>query len=178
MTAAAKKKAEKIELFCRNYVKHGNATQAAIEAGYSEKGAAVRGSELLRIRNIQDRVEELRAQRRKRVELSADWVLKRLMAIAGVDIADLFDDLGNLLPIKDIKKKARFAVSSIETYHENVGTKEEPEIQTVKKIKLCSKEKALELLGRHLEMFTQKHEHKHVHSLEALVAGEKDESTT
>lgn len=36
------------EQFIESYVKHSNATQAAIEAGYSEKTARVQGSQLVK----------------------------------------------------------------------------------------------------------------------------------
>lgn len=70
------------ESFCMEYLVDLNATQAAIRAGYSEKGANVRGSELLANRNIQLRIAYLVSQRNERIELSQDWVVQRLKDVA------------------------------------------------------------------------------------------------
>ena len=56
--------ATKQEAFCVHYTTIGsetfaNATNSAKAAGYSEKGAYVRGSELLKIRKIIDRISAL-----------------------------------------------------------------------------------------------------------------------
>lgn len=62
----------KQEKFCREYVIDFNATQAAIRAGYSEKGADVRGSELLGNRKVQNFLNDLKKQTAKRTDTSAD----------------------------------------------------------------------------------------------------------
>ena len=45
--------------FCEYYVASGNATDAAIKAGYSEKYAGVNADKLLKNTNIQKYIEEL-----------------------------------------------------------------------------------------------------------------------
>lgn len=47
------------EMFCQEFVKSGNATQAAIKAGYSEKTANEQGSRLLAKVSIQDKIKQL-----------------------------------------------------------------------------------------------------------------------
>ena len=47
------------EKFCLEYAKTGNATQSAIEAGYSENTARITASKLLSKVNIKNRIEEL-----------------------------------------------------------------------------------------------------------------------
>ena len=61
---------DKQERFCQEYCVDMNATQAAIRAGYSEKGARVRGTELLAIRNITERVKELQGDLEERTTMS------------------------------------------------------------------------------------------------------------
>ena len=56
----------------------GNATKSATAAGYSEKGAYARGSELLRIRKIIDRISELHAENMSRNNITVDKVLADL----------------------------------------------------------------------------------------------------
>lgn len=65
-----------MELFCRELlVVDFNATQAAINAGYSTKTAGAIGAENLKKPQIQARIAELTKERIERVEIDADWVL-------------------------------------------------------------------------------------------------------
>ena len=50
---------EKQELFCLEYIKDLNATQAAIRAGYKKKNARIIGCENLSKPNIKKRIDEL-----------------------------------------------------------------------------------------------------------------------
>ncbi|EQB0358570.1 terminase small subunit [Yersinia enterocolitica] len=71
----------KQELFCREYLKDLNATQAAIRAGYSEKTAQVQSSRLLSNVMVQQRVGELAAERNIRVGIDADYVLRQAVKL-------------------------------------------------------------------------------------------------
>ncbi len=64
--------------FVEEYLKDPNATQAAVRAGYSEKTAAVIGSENLRKPKIAEAVKESQAKRAERVEITADMILAEL----------------------------------------------------------------------------------------------------
>ncbi|HHH0281309.1 TPA: terminase small subunit [Yersinia enterocolitica] len=68
-------------LFCREYLKDLNATQAAIRAGYSEKTAQVQSSRLLSNVMVQQRVSELAAERNIRVGIDADYVLRQAVKL-------------------------------------------------------------------------------------------------
>lgn len=50
---------ERQERFCQEYAKLGNATQSAIEAGYSQKTAYSAGQRLLKNVEVQERIREL-----------------------------------------------------------------------------------------------------------------------
>lgn len=65
----------KQEAFVREYLIDLNATQAAIRAGYSEKTASAIGHENLYKPEIASAIAAAQAQRAKRVELDADYVL-------------------------------------------------------------------------------------------------------
>ena len=54
--------------FCREYAKSGNATQAAIKAGYSEKTARVQGAFLLTIVDIQNELARLAEKTKEKTE--------------------------------------------------------------------------------------------------------------
>ncbi len=53
---------ERQERFCQEYSKLGNATQAAINAGYSERSAKQIGQKLLTNHDLQIRIKELQGE--------------------------------------------------------------------------------------------------------------------
>jgi phage terminase small subunit len=77
----SKKLTDKQEAFCKEYLIDLNATKAASRAGYSEKTAQEQGSRLLSNVMIQDRLAELKADREKRLQIDADWVLKQAVKV-------------------------------------------------------------------------------------------------
>lgn len=73
---------DKQEAFVREYLVDLNGTQAAIRAGYSEKTARQIAAENLSKPYILTRIEELQAERSKKLEIDAEWVLNRLVQIS------------------------------------------------------------------------------------------------
>ena len=65
--------------FCECFVACGNATQAAKEAGYSDRTAYAQASRLLRNVKVDTRIRELQAAAAKRSEITADRVLQMLI---------------------------------------------------------------------------------------------------
>lgn len=148
------------EMFCLEYIVDLNATKAAIRAGYSERSARQEASRLMTNDDISSRIQELMDERAKKVEVTSAHVLSELLKLAMVDIAGAYDENGNLKQIHDIPEEVRKAIAGVETYYERVGTDEDgnPDLCTVKKVKFWDKPKSLELLGKHLKLFTEKHE--------------------
>jgi phage terminase small subunit len=71
------------ELFIAAYVANGgNAAAAAREAGYSAKGSAVRGAELLARPRVKDAIERERQKILKRYDITKESVLQEMAAIA------------------------------------------------------------------------------------------------
>lgn len=68
--------------FVDEYLLDLNATQAAIRAGYSERGATVRGSELLANRKVAAVVNRAMAERAAKLEITAASITTRLVSIA------------------------------------------------------------------------------------------------
>lgn len=79
----------KQKCFVQEYLIDLNATQAAIRAGYSEKGATVRGSELLANRKVADEIQKAQNKRSERTEIDAAAVLKRWTELAMADPNEL-----------------------------------------------------------------------------------------
>ena len=75
----------KQEGFAQQYLIDGNATQAAIRAGYSQKTAHSIGSRLLRNVKVADRISELTLAKAERSRVTADKVLEELARVAFFD---------------------------------------------------------------------------------------------
>lgn len=67
---------DKQKMFCKEYLIDLNSAQACIRAGYSEKTARTIGSKLLTKVDIQKEIDRLKAIREKKIELTAEKVLK------------------------------------------------------------------------------------------------------
>ena len=69
----------KQEAFARAYVANGgNATRAAIKAGYSERSARFVGAENLTKPNIRDFIDSLKKPVNESLGITAEWVRSRL----------------------------------------------------------------------------------------------------
>lgn len=146
--------------FARLYAKKGHVTKAAIAAGYSKKTAYSQGSDLLKKPEIAALVEKHQQAAAERAEITIAKVLAELGKHAFADIAKLYDQDGNLKPIHEMAKGARTTIQSIETDELYAGRGESRvKIGYNRKVKTTDKLKALELIGRHLKMFTDVHEH-------------------
>lgn len=141
---------EKQQRFVDEYLIDLNATQAAIRAGYSAKTADVQGSRMLGNVKVQQAIAEAMAKRSKRTGVNQDRVVLELAKIAFVKMTDIVDSEGriksnatddDLSCIESIKYK--------ESDNEFGGSVE-------REVKISSKLKALELLGKHLGMWNDK----------------------
>lgn len=143
------------ELFAREYLKDLNGTQAALRAGYSEKSARTEASQLLAISEVQDRIGELAQARNEKLEIDANVVLVELLRMLTSDAAVAYDqDTGTLKAIHDIPIDLRRCIASVKTQETFEGSGKEREwTGYIKEVKFWSKEKAAELLGRHLALF-------------------------
>lgn len=141
--------------FARIYAKKGHVTNAAKAAGYSPKTAYSQGSDLLKKPEVAQYVAQLQERAARRAEITVAKVLAELGKHAFADIARLYDDNGNLLSMQDIPKSARVTLQSVEVDEIYSGRGESRmKIGETKKVRMTDKLKALELLGRHLKMFT------------------------
>ena len=138
---------DKQEMFCREYLVDLNATQATIRAGYSDKTARSQANRMLTNVDIEKRIQELKSERGERLEIDADYVLKRLVEIDQMDVADILLSNGEIKSIKDWPKVWRITLSGIDVT-EMAGDA----AGLLKKIKWPDKVKNLELLGKHISV--------------------------
>lgn len=109
------------ERFCVEYLVDLNAAQAAARAGYSARTARVQGSALLAQPMVRARVEVLKRERNARVRVEADYVLARLMELDAMDVRDVLDEHGGMLPLAVWPAVWRRSVSEVEVV-EGKGT--------------------------------------------------------
>jgi len=88
-----KRLTQKQETFCIKYFELGNATEAAIQAGYKPKAARFIASRLLTKDNIQARIQELRQKVEDKAIMNVSERQRRLTEIARAKITD-FMELG------------------------------------------------------------------------------------
>ena len=84
-------KNEKHEKFCHCYINHYNAARAVREAGYSEKGARQKGSELLTIVDVQARKNYLDRMAVEALGVTKERIQKELTAIAFANPDDVME---------------------------------------------------------------------------------------
>lgn len=139
----------KRERFITEYLIDLDPKRAAIRAGYSPKSAAGQGYRLLAQGSVRTRVDEEIALRSKRTGINADRVVRELAKVAFVNAADVIDCGSETMgPGADENTAAAIASVKIKGIPAEKGSGVEREI------KLSDRLKALELLGRHLGMFT------------------------
>lgn len=147
-------------LFVQEYLVDLNATQAAIRAGYSEDTAKQIGSENLSKPDLQEAIQQAMDLRAARVGITADRVLVELAKLGFADVRNMFTDADQLKSIKDLPDDIAAAVQAVEvvTRPDGVDENGNKQVEFVNKIKLADKKGALELLGKHLKLFSDRTE--------------------
>lgn len=145
------------EAYAQEWIKcPENQTQAAINAGFSPKTAAVKASVMMRDERIQKRIAELMEERNKRLRVSADYVLLRLVEIDQMDVIDILNDDGGLKPISQWPKIWRTTLSGLDISTTITNFDETTLKNMLKKIKWPDKVKNLELIGKHVDVMAFK----------------------
>ncbi len=141
---------EKQRRFVEEYLIDLNATQAAIRAGYSVESAKEIGCENLIKPNIQNAIAKAIAERSKRTGVNQDRVIRELAKLAFVKMTDVVDAQGKIK--EDANEDDLSCIESIKYKRSDSETGASVE----REVKIASKMKALELLGKHLGMFKDK----------------------
>lgn len=136
----------KYERFSQEYSISGNATKAALKAKYSKKTARTQGSKLLTIVDIAWRISYLQKQIAAKCEVTADMIALEYKKLAFSNMQDLVDSKGKNIPLEKLPRDVAAAIQSV----------------TDKGIKLHSKEKALDSLGRHIGFFEKDNEQQQI----------------
>lgn len=139
----------KQQRFVEEYIKDLNATQAAIRAGYSARNAGKKGPELLTIAHVAQAISEAKTARTERTLVTADYVVLNLKRIAErcMERRPVLNSKGEQVIGEDGKPAWVF---------DSKGAT-----------------RALELLGKHIGIFTDKVEVSGALDMNALEAGRK-----
>lgn len=140
----------KERLFVSEYLIDLNATKAYARAGYKSKRPDIDCASLMRRGHVKMAIELKMKERESRTEIKQDDVIKELAKIAFFDIGSLFDSKNNFVGIGKLHKDLRKFVK-VNRYPTQYG--ERISIETIDN---RDKLKALELMGKHLGMFTDK----------------------
>ncbi len=165
----------KQERFVEEYLIDLNATQAAIRAGYSDRGADVQGCRLLGNARVALSIAERRKKLSDVIEVSQERLTQRLAQVAFTDLSDVvrwgsrevqigFDADGKRLPADQISE-AVLVRTELAPYVDAIESDQlspraraaVSEVALTKdglKIKMHDKVNALVQLGRTLGMFT------------------------
>lgn len=148
---------DKQSRFIDEYLVDLNATQAAIRAGYSKAAAASIGSENLSKPEIQAELSKRQLDRQERTQVTQDRVVEELARLAFSDLRSLFKPDGTMKQPRELTAKEAACLSSIECFEKFEGAGEgRKQAGTVVKVRLWDKLAALDKLGRHLGMWTER----------------------
>ena len=162
-------KDDKISAFVRNYLKHYNATEAAIAAKYAPNSAHVSGSRLLKDAKVQALIAEAEKRFENRIFISKEKILKELALIGFSAIDDHLEiGEGGLIQAKTFEEMPPGAVRCIKKIKEKrvirteKGTKDKPDgeeiLDSTFEFELHDKIQALINMGKELGMFREKKE--------------------
>jgi len=145
---------DKQKRFCEEYLVDLNATQAAIRAGYKSDTAGAIGAENLKKPLIRAHIDAAMAERSRRTGINQDRVLRELARIAFVQAPKLIN-LDDATLKDDATEDDAAVIQSVKV--KSIPTSDGMGVE--REIRLADKLKALELLGKHIGMFTDKVEH-------------------
>lgn len=141
---------EKQKRFCDEYLIDLNATRAYKVAYSNIKNditARANASRMLTNANVANYISERMEERQKRTEVTLDRVVQELADIAFSKVTDYATVKDDMVKIKDTDELTENQIRAISGIKEGKFGIE---------LKLNDKEKALELLGRHLGMWNDK----------------------
>jgi len=146
---------DKQEKYCQSYVVCGNQSAAyriAYDAGaMNVHSVAQEACRLHANPDITSRIKDLQREAYERNKVSIDEMIQTLAGMVRFDIADLYDDDGKLLPLKQIPLVARQMINQldIEEIFTYIDGDKIP-IGFTKKVRTYSKLDAVEKLMKHL----------------------------
>lgn len=140
--------------FVQEFLVDLNGRQAAIRAGYSPRTATEQAHQLLAHPEVASAIDAAKVKRAEATGVDATWVLRRLVAEAEANIADLYDAKGCLKPIAEWPEVfCTGLVAGVETeeLYDGQGDKRE-HVGTRIKVRFSDRIRRIELIGKHVRV--------------------------
>ncbi len=151
------------QLFVEEYLIDLNATRAYMAAGYkvkSSKNAAILGCKLLKNPRVAEIIGYKMGERAERTRITADMVIQELGKIAFLDPRKFFNRDGSPKDITELDDDTAAALIGFDVTEIYEGRGEDRRfVGYLKKYRLADKKGALDSLGKHLGIFTERYEH-------------------
>jgi phage terminase small subunit len=141
--------------FVEHYLVSGNATDAAIKAGYPAKSARSKGCQLLTNVNVKAALEKRRRQKAERIEIDQDRVLEEATAILIANITDvlIIGETGiDMKNPEDIPLHAKKAIKKITFTNERTENDRGEKTTTRISVEMHDKVKMIEFFRTFLDM--------------------------
>lgn len=168
--------------FVREYLIDGNATQAAIRAGYSAKTAHAIGQENLKkpaiasfLAQKQSVIAKRQDERLEAMELTKERVQREIARIAFFDPRKMFRADGSPKAITELDDDTAAAIGGLEVLEEYDGTgKDRVLVGHVKKYKIADKNSALDKAAKILGQYEKDNKQQAEKVKVIFMAGGKD----
>ena len=135
----------KRQIFVDEFVRSGVGKDSYLKVFPAAQRPDVGAAKMLARPEVRQAVEERKEQAIARAGVHHVRVMEEIAAIAFSDLGDFFTDEWQLKPLNQIPKGARAALQGLDVKDGKVRTH--------------SKVEALKLLGQHLKLFVERHEH-------------------
>lgn len=154
---------ERRKLFVEAYITNGgNATQAAISAGFSHHAAGAIGHKLLKHAEVSAQLQQRRTELARKYELTTDNVLRSLAQAVHFDPRKLYNPDGTLRAVHELDEDTAMALSGFEVAEEKgSGDDRGKVVSYTKKVKWLDKNTAREQAMKHLGLFLEDNKQKH-----------------
>ena len=150
-------------MFIAKYTQFGsetyqNATKSAIAVGYAPASAHISGSRLIRDAYISEQISSRANKQYADIDVSAERVIRALGNLAFFDVRKFWNDDGTLRNVTELDADTAQALAGfeVERLFAHFAKGKAQETGTTSKIKLVNRLQALEALGRHHKLFTDK----------------------
>lgn len=154
---------DKQKRFCEEYSLDFNQTRAykvAYPNTKTDNAAAASAAKLLRNTKVQAFLSQIKRELREDNKITSQMVINELAKLAFHNVQDFVNGGNSILELKYIDKDKTAAVAGVKTKSRVIPGKDgkTPQVETETEIKFHSKEKALELLGKHFGIFEKDNE--------------------
>lgn len=149
--------ADRKKLFVEAYITNGgNATAAAVTAGFAVRSAHNAGARLVKDSEVSAEIGKRAKEVANKYELTTELAARSIYQELTFDPVKLYDENGQLKDITELDEDTRMALAGVE--FEQIGSPDAP--IHVRKVKWAPRHQAREQLMKHLGMFGEDNKQK------------------